>query len=143
MLAITMIGCSKYFLPYRRVSFDAGELVLYDSVLVVHGANVDVPTPDVEGYTFKGWYYDEDFTERFYDTDPITKDLTLYARLEVTVSETEDNATFVEVEGGYKLTAFAPSTHIAKLPASFDGAPVVAIGSEVFGAKAEAVSFTC
>ena len=45
-------------------------------------AEIEIPTPTREGYTFKGWYNDEDLTEEFTDTTMPSNDLTLYAKWE-------------------------------------------------------------
>jgi len=139
LLALTLTGCN-YFLPYYRVTFDAGEFATYEDVLVMSGSLVDVPTPDVEGQTFLGWYYDEAYEERFYDTDPITKNVTLYARFTPEVVTPAENATYVTASDGLKLTSFTPTSHIVKIPSEYEGQPVVAIGSEVFGAHASEVT---
>jgi uncharacterized repeat protein (TIGR02543 family) len=39
-----------------------------------------LPTPTKSGYTFVGWYYDSDFTNEAFASDPLTDDVTLYAR---------------------------------------------------------------
>ena len=39
-----------------------------------------LPTPTKENYIFHGWYYDSDFTNRAFPGDPLTSDVTLYAK---------------------------------------------------------------
>jgi uncharacterized repeat protein (TIGR02543 family) len=39
-----------------------------------------LPTPTKSGYTFRGWYYDSDFTSEALAGDPLTGDVTLYAK---------------------------------------------------------------
>ena len=51
-----------------------------------------LPTPTKSGYTFEGWYYDSDFTNEAFAGDPLTSDVTLYAKWEV-----------LEIEPGYIL----------------------------------------
>jgi len=43
-----------------------------------------LPTPTKSGYTFLGWYYDSDFTNEAFADDPLTDDVTLYAKWELT-----------------------------------------------------------
>ncbi|HHW89462.1 MAG TPA: InlB B-repeat-containing protein [Clostridiales bacterium] len=43
-----------------------------------------LPTaPQKEGYTFVGWYYDEEYTQPYIDGTPIFEDTTLYAKYEI------------------------------------------------------------
>lgn len=51
-----------------------------------------LPIPTKSGYTFEGWYYDSDFTNEAFAGDPLTSDVTLYAKWEV-----------LEIEPGYIL----------------------------------------
>jgi uncharacterized repeat protein (TIGR02543 family) len=39
-----------------------------------------LPIPTKSGYTFLGWYYDDDFFTRAFPGDPLTDDVILYAR---------------------------------------------------------------
>ena len=39
-----------------------------------------LPIPTKENYTFLGWYYDSDFTNEAFADDPLTTDVTLYAK---------------------------------------------------------------
>ena len=45
-----------------------------------------IPTPTKENYIFHGWYYDSDFTDRAFPGDPLTTDVTLYAKWGLTDS---------------------------------------------------------
>ena len=58
------------------------EGVTIDPVQVRSGGKVTLPTPEKEGYEFKGWFTDSDFTTPFNPDTPITEDLTLYALFE-------------------------------------------------------------
>ena len=49
------------------------------------------PYATKDGYYFGGWYYDEELTKRFEDTDLITSDTTLYAKWESQSSNTSGN----------------------------------------------------
>jgi uncharacterized repeat protein (TIGR02543 family) len=42
-----------------------------------------LPIPTKSGYTFRGWYYDSDFTNEAFADDPLTGDVTLYAKWEL------------------------------------------------------------
>jgi uncharacterized repeat protein (TIGR02543 family) len=42
-----------------------------------------LPTPTKDNHTFLGWYYDSDFTNEAFAGDPLTSDVTLYAKWEL------------------------------------------------------------
>ena len=89
----------------------------YAYVKVVVGDKIDVYTvekntlfdkpadPEVDGYTFNGWYTTEEYTDEFNFEEEITDDVTIYAKLdkneEVTDNpsedETEDDALLDDV----------------------------------------------
>ena len=52
------------------------------SVTVKKGETAQIPTPQREGYTFKGWYADEAGTTPFDVNAPIVSDTTIYAKWE-------------------------------------------------------------
>ena len=60
------------------VAFNAS----YLNYNVVTASSAFPETPTKEGYTFKGWYFDEAFTQA-YDGRPITSDTKLYAKFEI------------------------------------------------------------
>lgn len=62
------------------VTFESMGGTSIDSVEVKEGQPVDAPVPPVrDGYTFKGWFTDEECTAKYDFNTPVTKDLTLYA----------------------------------------------------------------
>lgn len=76
--------------------------------------------PSKPGFTFKGWYTDENFTTQYDFTKPVTENLTLYAKYEAnpgtvvkhTVSFDTDGGTGVgpvEVEDGKTVSAPNPA----------------------------------
>jgi len=71
------------------------------------------PTPEKEGYTFAGWYYDEALT-RPYDGKPIYEDTALYAKFTInrhTVTFNSDGGTEIQaqtVDWGTELTPPTP-----------------------------------
>ena len=69
---------SKYTITFVTYTDEEIEPIVY-----VKGDDaLQIPTPEREGYDFKGWYLDKDFTEEF-DKDLITRDLELHAKWEV------------------------------------------------------------
>lgn len=51
-----------------------------DPSKVTKGESIKLPTPTRSGYTFAGWYTDEDFKDRVKTTYTPEKDITLYAK---------------------------------------------------------------
>ncbi|MBO6133297.1 MAG: InlB B-repeat-containing protein, partial [Lachnospiraceae bacterium] len=101
---------------YYTVTFvtNAGSLV--GNQRVQEGAKVIRPSdPTRYGYTFRGWYTDEDFlTEWNFDSDIVTGDMTLYARWETGVSY---KVTFNSKGGSSVSSQTVKSGEKAKLPA--------------------------
>ena len=75
---------------YITISFDTDGGSNIDSIVIKIGDTISKPdTPTKEGYTFKGWYIDE---EEFDFSNPITEEITLKARWEENVEENETSA---------------------------------------------------
>ena len=63
------------------VSFESNGGESIAPLTVLAGGTVTEPTaPEREGYRFEGWYKDADFAERYDFTEPVTDDITLYAK---------------------------------------------------------------
>ena len=79
------------------VSFvSMGETILTQSI--VEGGTVLPPEdPELYGYTFKGWYADEDFTTPFDFSQPIYADTTVYAKWEGDLHFTSDPSAAMNV----------------------------------------------
>ena len=72
---------AQYSRDTYTVTFDSQEGSAVDPQTVAHGQTAlepDAPTRD--GYTFEGWYTEDTFGTAWDFDDPITGDLTLYAR---------------------------------------------------------------
>lgn len=66
---------------YYVFDFETNGGSTIEDVLVPVGDDVTMPAnPTKTGYTFDGWYTDEDLTEEFDATAPVTDDVTLYAK---------------------------------------------------------------
>ena len=50
------------------------------AVSAPYTATISAPTPTRAGYIFFGWYQDENYQQEFDSTQPITSNLTLYAK---------------------------------------------------------------
>ena len=63
------------------VTFDLGDGTIYTEQTVEEGDTATKPQdPSKEGYTFEGWYLDEDCTIPYDFNTPVTGDITLYAK---------------------------------------------------------------
>ena len=68
-----------------KITYNGNDIIETDSVLVVSGAEVTLPSPSADGYTFKEWNTAADGSGTAYkagDKITITSDLTLYAVFE-------------------------------------------------------------
>lgn len=75
---------AKWELAEYNVTFDVDGGSEVEAVGVNHGHTIDEPNdPTKDGYTFIGWFSDEDLTEEFDFETEITEDTTLYAKWEV------------------------------------------------------------
>src|SRR5690554_4605336 len=90
---------AKWESNYRTISFVTNANRTKTPITILSGESLGyVPSaPTKRGYTFVGWYYDEELTQEFDINTPITEDMTLYAkwqlidndRIEFTHSATE------------------------------------------------------
>lgn len=62
-----------------KVKLMLDEDTVYETLTVKSGEEVELPTPEKEGYTFEGWYEDEKLVE---SKTTFTKDTTLIAKFE-------------------------------------------------------------
>ena len=96
----------KFEIGYT-VWFDVGDSTTFiDIQHVVKGGTVSTPTaPTLSGYTFGGWYTDEECTVKYDFTTPVTADITLYAKWEkkstgTAASTTTYRVTVEDTDGG-------------------------------------------
>jgi uncharacterized repeat protein (TIGR02543 family) len=79
---------AKWDINQYRVSYFNSEEQEMDDSMVDYGTLFTPPNPpEIEHYDFMGWYLDEDLTEPYLNTEPITKQLALYAKWELTEYE--------------------------------------------------------
>ncbi len=78
-LSLFLVGCEAT--ASYTVSFETDTDVVIEDVVVEEGDVFSLPDDPVkEGYEFKGWFYDENFTDRFSSSDVQITDFTLYAK---------------------------------------------------------------
>lgn len=98
-----------------KVNFETQTDVTYEERIVKSGETLtDLPTPEREGFDFKGWYLDDKFKTK-YEEQKITDNTTLYAKWEVktfTVTFKDDDTVLKTetVEYGKDATAPVPPT---------------------------------
>lgn len=75
-LFLILTGCkAKEF----TVSFVPGFDYTVNEQTVLEKGTISLPSITREGYTLDGWYFDQEFTKKF-DNEPVTEDITLYAK---------------------------------------------------------------
>ena len=67
-----------------ELSFNTNIEESIDDLSVIHRLNTDLPIPELEGYTFIGWYYDEELTTPYTFATMPAEDITLYAKWNIT-----------------------------------------------------------
>lgn len=136
-LTFIIAGCEESKKQYV-VSFDSAYGSSVTAQLVEEGGKVSVPdNPDRTGYTFAGWYKDEDCTEgnEFkFDSDTISATTTIYAKWTPVASENVDSVNgFVYTEIGETGTLSVSAIKDydygtqAEVLATYNGMPVVEI----------------
>lgn len=74
----------------REVSFNDGTSATTRAVR--HGVAIAEPkAPAKTGYTFAGWYSDEELTKAYDFSTPVTEDITLYAKWKYAPAEDDDD----------------------------------------------------
>ena len=69
-----------YINPQWTVSFESNGGTQVDDQLVMDGQKATEQTPTRSGYTFGGWYTEDDFQTLYDFNTPVTEDFTLYAK---------------------------------------------------------------
>ena len=85
-----------------------------------------LPTPTRSGYTFVGWYYDSDFANEAFADDPLTSDVTLYAKWDLTnepkIFEVRDvlPAGYIKISWDYNGLSFGYTDESARIEGTND-----------------------
>jgi uncharacterized repeat protein (TIGR02543 family) len=66
--------------PSYTITFETNGGTTFPDIEVATELPNPLPIPTKSGYTFRGWYYDSDFTNEALAGDPLTGDVTLYAK---------------------------------------------------------------
>lgn len=76
----------------RKVSFDSMGGSPVDSIVVDNGDTVNEPiSPKYPNRVFKGWYTTKEFTKLYDFSEPVIKDMTLYAKWQSSILDPTDN----------------------------------------------------
>ena len=74
----------EYADSYSDCPIADNKFELYKITAVRNKPSLPIPADPVkEGYTFVGWYYDEEYTRRYYYGEPIYEDTQLYAKFRI------------------------------------------------------------
>jgi len=104
------------------VTFDTNGGTVIDAVYVKRGERLQLPAePTKEGADFIGWYIDEELTQKFDPSTPITSDITLYARWSGWQEPVKVDPRFAE---GYPKASVDPSSSTIELKIKLVGASV-------------------
>ena len=142
------VGCTDGNQPQRNtytVTFDSqgGSSVANQEVL--GGNTIRRPeTPERNGYFLNGWYLTSSPTvdsEWHFDTDIVTKDITLYAGWIIENSqEPTEKLIFKQDGNAYTVTGTTGEDTIIVIPSEYNGLPVTKIqgeyGTGAFAGKA-------
>ena len=83
VLIAALVLCIWFMVSHNgfTVTYDTLGGTPVESVRVLHGETLSPETPTREGYTFDGWYLDQEYRYAWNpETDPVTDSMTLYAK---------------------------------------------------------------
>lgn len=87
LLVFMLLGCDFLFTESSltiafeyTVSYESNGGTEFDSQDLTNGSLISVPTPLKEGFTFLGWFYDEELITPFSPSTTLQSDITLYAK---------------------------------------------------------------
>ena len=84
-----------------KITFNPnGGILEKETITIEHGKEYNLPIPTKEGFTFDGWYLDENFQEKIDEKKEITTDLTLYAKWVVVVTFNTNGGNEIESISG-------------------------------------------
>jgi len=115
---------NKYTVTYDGTSIDP-QVVDYNTI---------IPTPNEpirDYYSFGGWYIDSEYTTEFDFDNPITKDITIYAKW-IFIPTTDLTYLLLADEQSYKVTAYEGTNTVIRIPKYYNGLPVTEIGNFAF-----------
>src|SRR5690606_10039443 len=108
---------AKWELAEYNVTFDVDGGSEVEAVGVNHGHTIDEPNdPTKDGYTFIGWFSDEDLTEEFDFETEITEDTTLYAKWEVVSYTISLNLNGGTLDPAFPTTSYTVESDDITLP---------------------------
>jgi len=73
----------ELYAKYKIKKYSITKNILYEQLIqeVEYDSKIDLGIPTKEGYTFEGWYIDEDYTKKFDYFYMPSKDITVYAKM--------------------------------------------------------------
>lgn len=80
MLGVCLVACGDETINFT-VTFDTQGGSEIAPIVITEGGAINLPEdPTKDGYTFDGWYLDEEFLNEVLETQTITDNITLYAK---------------------------------------------------------------
>jgi len=152
-LVACLVSCNESNVKESvTITFVTGCELTIDPIVVDGKEEKYMPeNPMRAGYEFLGWYYDQSFFVPFKTSDPITNDITLYAKWLKKSGGTEVPDEPIETAEGivyrsegdfYAVTGYNGSAESIVIPARVSGAPVMKICSGAFkGTTLKRISF--
>jgi len=80
LVSETMTLYAKWTLKTYQITFEMNGHGNLDPLLLPFGSAIEIPTPIYQGFSFEGWFYDQDFLLPFLETTMPALNLTLYPR---------------------------------------------------------------
>ena len=106
------------------VTFDTNGGKEIAPVTVVVGSTITAPKPEKDNSVFLGWFTDEALTVPFYNSDPITEDVTVYAKYAEVNGEPEYTPSafaLTDQSAGLIFTVERHISSLAQLSSEHDG----------------------
>ncbi len=137
-LILTAIACSADTPTVRHtVTFLNADDSVFHKIQVEDGQTVKQPTQDPvkAGYLLKGWSLQEDGSELFDFSTPVTADITLYPVFDNTITDPELNFEYIKKEDGTLSVKRYLNNMVGEvftIPSEYEGMAITSIESEAF-----------
>lgn len=136
ILIFTFSACNK---TKYTVEFDSNGGSKIQAIATDGKSALTLQSPKKSGYTFQGWYYDNNVFRKPFKADsliksPIKKNITVYAKWEKQLIATE-GLEYDYQENSYVITGYKGDSKNVVIAATYNGYPVTKIQEEAFKDK--------
>ena len=126
-----------------KITFEENGGSKVEDYLLEEGKTLTLPEITKEGYTFKGWYKDNEYLTEVEENISISSDLTLYAKWEELILETEGLIYKLNSDGRtYYVSDYVGDSTIVYIPNYYNDRMVTGIGDFAFSACSSLSSIT-